>query len=342
MHKIPKGYVIPSGAYTLRPAQLKFYTIELKSPVPGDVVYGKITHIGQHSSLENRSGRIHAIHNGTTGIFVFGNRYAPDYYEAFVPKEASSQVDLIARSGLIGKVHTKNTKIKDPTTVEIIGQVCDAEGERINTRHFPLIVPKRTEKKWPRSRMILVCGTTMNSGKSVAASACCWVLSNLGHTVKGSKITGTASLKDILHMNDAGAQTFSDFSFLGYPSTYMLNGEELLHVFNTLDLKYANNPANYWVIELADGINQRETAMLLQSDEVKKRLHRLVFCSNDAFSAMGGIKYLNDRFDLVPDLISGVCTSSPLHMREIGSITDIPVMDAMNVDPQKVGPYLIT
>jgi hypothetical protein len=29
--------------------------------------------------LENASGRIHVIHNGTKGIFVFGNRYAPDY-----------------------------------------------------------------------------------------------------------------------------------------------------------------------------------------------------------------------------------------------------------------------
>ena len=72
----------------------------------------------------------------------------------------------------------------------------------LNTTRFPLIVPKHTEKRHPRSRMILACGTIMNSGKSVAAAACCWVLSNLGYTVKGSKITGTDSLKDILHMRE--------------------------------------------------------------------------------------------------------------------------------------------
>ena len=189
--------------------------------------------------------------------------------------------------------------------------------------------------------MILVCGTTMNSGKSVTAAGCCWVLSTLGRKVKGSKITGTASLKDILHMNDAGAQTYSDFSFLGHPSTYMLEREELLHIFDTLDLKYANNPANYWVIELADGINQRETAMLLQSDDMKSRIHRLIFCAKDAFSAMGGVEYLNDRFDLKPDLISGVCTSSPLHVREIANIIDIPMMESMNLDPEKAGRLLL-
>lgn len=341
LKKIPRGYVLPSGAYTLKSGRIKYYTTDLKQPEAGDVLYGRIQHIGQHSSLENKSGRIHAIHNCTTGIFVYGNRYAPDYYEAFVPEHASEKADLIARSGVVGKVHTKNTLIKDPTTIEVLGNVCDADGMPLNTTRFPLIVPKHTEKRYPRSRMILACGTTMNSGKSVAAAACCWVLSNLGYTVKGSKITGTASLKDILHMNDAGAQTCSDFSYLGHPSTYMLDEPALLHIFDTLDLKYANNPSNYWVIELADGINQRETAMLLQAPEVKERIHRLVFCANDAFSAMGGVEYLKDRFDLVPDLISGVCTSSPLHMREIANIIDIPVMDAMNINLEHVGKLLL-
>jgi len=341
IHRISKGFVVPSGVYTLKPCQLKFYNTELKTPETGDVVYGRIKHIGQHSSLENRSGRIHAIHGGTTGIFVYGNRYAPDYYEAFVPEAASNSVDLIARSGIIGSVSTKNARIKDPTTIEILGYVCTEEGQQLNTIKFPLITAKQNQKKYPRSRMILVCGTTMNSGKSAAAAACCWVLSNLGYKVKGAKITGTASLKDILHMNDAGAQSFSDFSFLGYPSTYLLEEKELLHVFDTLDLKYANNPANYWVVELADGINQRETALLLQSENVKQRIHRLVFCANDAFSSMGGVEYLKQRYDLRPNLISGVCTSSPLHMREISHVIDIPIFDAMNIDLKYAGRLLL-
>ena len=212
IHKIPKGFVAPSAAYTLKQSQLKFYSTELGMPRAGDLVYGKIDHIGQHSSLENRSGRIHAIHNGTFGIFVFGNRYAPDYYEAFVPDCVRSNVDLIARSGVVGSVITKNTRIKDPTTVEIIGTVCDADGLPLNTGQFPLIIPRRVEKRTPRAKMILVCGTTMNSGKSAAAAASCWILSSLGKKVKGSKVTGTASLKDILHMNDAGAVSYSDFS----------------------------------------------------------------------------------------------------------------------------------
>ena len=71
----------------------------------------------------------------------------------------------------------------------------------------------------------------------------------MGHTVRAAKITGTASLKDILLMEDNGASPVADFTYLGYPSTYMLDEPDLLHIFDTLDLKYANSPKNFWVVD---------------------------------------------------------------------------------------------
>jgi hypothetical protein len=154
-------------------------------------------------------------------------------------------------------------------------------------------------------------------------------------------VTGTASLKDILHMNDAGAHPFTDFTYLGYPSTYMLSEEEVLSIFNRLDLKYANNPSNFWVVEFADGINQRETAMLLSSPEVTSRIHRLIFCASDAFGAVGGLRVLNEFFGLVPDALSGVCSGSPLHVREIAEFTGIPVFDNADPDRQQLAQTLL-
>lgn len=132
-------------------------------------------------------------------------------------------------------------------------------------------------------------------------------------------------------MNDAGANPYADFSYLGYPSTYLISEAEVLDIFNKLDLKYANNKENYWVVEIADGINQRETAMLLQSRDVQSRIHKLIFCAADAFGAIGGLKVLNQKFGLTPDAISGICSSSPLHIKELSEYTDIPVFDSMNI-----------
>ena len=341
LKKIPGGFILPSAAFTLKNRQIRFYTFSNKPPQPGDLVYGVIRRLGQHSSLENAFGRIHIIHDGIKAIFVFGNRYAPDFYEGLVPAEMTNQADLIARSGIIGAVKTKNSMIKDPTKVEILGYVCDETGSVLNTRNFPKIKPQKTIKKYPRSRMILICGTSMNSGKSMAAAACCWALSSLGYKVRASKITGTAGLKDILHMNDSGANPYADFTYLGYPSTYLLPPEELLSIFNQLDLKYANNHNNFWVTELADGIIERETAILLSSPDVISRIHKLIFCASDAFGAIGGLDTLKERFALTPNALSGVCSSSPLHIRELAAFTDIPVFNSVETDMKLLARILL-
>jgi hypothetical protein len=342
MKKIKRGYILPSAAYTLTHKQIKYYEYCDKTPKPGDMVYGSIVWVGQHSSLENKSGRIHNIHNDTKALFVFGNRYAPDYYEGFVPDQMLDEVDLLARSGLIGLVKTKSSVVKDPTRVKILGYVCDQTGSILNTRTFSLIKPKNMVKTEPRARMSLVCGTAMNSGKSRAAAACCWTLSSLGYGVRASKITGTASLKDILHMNDAGAYPYTDFTYLGYPSTYMLSEMELLDIFNCLDLKYANNPKNFWVVELADGIIQRETALLLKSPAVRTRIDKLIFCANDAFGGIGGLTILREEFGLIPDALSGICSSSPLHVRELAEFTNIPIFNSADVDSKLLSKILLS
>jgi hypothetical protein len=340
MHKIPRGYIFPSAAFSLSTKQIKFYQPMDRVPEIGDVVYGEVGRIGQHSSLENVSGRIHNLHDGSRALFVFGNRYAPDYYEGTLPERFEPKVDLLARSGMIGIVRTKKSVIKDPTEVSILGYAVDKDGEVINTQDFPKVVPNLTEKRYPRSPLILVVGTAMNSGKSMAAAACIWTLKVSGEKVRASKVTGTASLKDILHMNDAGAHPYNDFTYLGYPSTYLLPDDEMLAIFNKLDLRFGNHPKNYWVVEFADGLLQRETSMLLSSPDVRERVHRLILCANDAFGAIGGIRVLKEQFRLEPDAISGLCSSSPLHIRELQMMVDIPVFNSVSPDVASLYPLL--
>jgi hypothetical protein len=341
MHKIPDWYILPSAAFTISRKQIKHYNFLDKQPENGDVVYGKVSRLGQHVELENKSGRIHRLNEGSTAIFVFGNRYAPDFYEGVIPTTMTNKVDLLARSGIVGNVQVKNSSVKEPTQIKILGYICDANGEVVNTRNYPLIKPKKTEKKEDRSRLILFIGTSMNSGKSTSATACCWALTNLGYDVRASKVTGTASLKDILHMQDAGASIVNDFTHFGFPSTYLLEEKEVVKIFNDLDLKYANNPKNYWCVELADGILQRETALLLRSPDVRSRIHKLIFAAHDTFGAIGGLNVLKNEFGLIPDAISGVCSSSPLFLRELSEFTDIPVFNNIDCNLKQLSELLI-
>jgi len=333
MKKIQQNCIIPSAAFSVPKQRIKQFRQEPdRQPRVGDLVYAEVSVLGFHNTLESVSARIHTIHDRTRAVFVFGTRYAPAHYEGFVPQQLGENVDLLARSGVVGQVTCTNELIASPTQLRILGYVYDSNDNAVNTRDHLLIQPKKPPTTRPRSKLVLCIGTTMNSGKSYAAAACCHALSSVGKTVRAAKITGTASLKDILLMQDCGAQHVADFAYFGFPSTYMLDIKDLISIFRSVDAKYGNNPRKYLVFEFADGILQRETAMLLRHPEVRSRIHKLVFCAADSAGAAGGLRILEESFDLAPHAISGLCSSSPLSIREIGTFTDIPVIKSMERD----------
>ena len=209
-------------------------------------------------------------------------------------------------------------------------------GTVVNTKNYVLVNPKKLNREKEGSKVILCVGTSMNSGKTYAAAACCYAISAAGISVRGAKITGTAAQKDILLMNDCGADRIADFTYFGYPSTYRIKIEKIYEMFHAVDMKYGNNPKNYLVIEFADGIFQQETSQLLKMQAIRSRIHKLIFCAPDAIAVYGGIHALKEEFDLVPDAISGVCSSSPLAIREIKSFTNIPVLQSMEKNHKNI------
>lgn len=337
MEKIKSNCIIPSAAFSIPKSLIKQYDNSIKkSPEVGDLIYGEIFELGHHQLVESRFARMHTLNVGTRSIFVFGNRYAPDQFEGLVPDSIEDHVDLFSRGGVIGKVNIQNQLIGVATKVRVLGYACDARGNVINTKNHVLLQPKNITRKKRGAKTILCIGTSMNSGKTHAAAACCYAISSIGKRVRAAKMTGTASLKDILLMNDCGAEHIADFTYFGYPSTYLMEPEQLLQMYHSFDLKYGNNPNNYLVIEFADGIFQRETAMLLKMPEIRKRIHKLIFCASDSTGVFGGLQILKEQFDLIPDAISGLCSSSPLAMREIQSFSDLPILQSMEKDFHRI------
>ena len=304
-----------------------------ESALVGDVIVGRIGSVGEHTELQNRNGRAHQIHPGQLGLFVLGNRYATDAFEAHIGDRLPATYHLVNKGGVVATVASANARVQTPTLVEVLGRAVDADRQVISTLDHPIVPARRGPKTFPRAQLVLVVGTSMNAGKSTTAVGITRALTNAGFVVKASKVTGTASLKEILHIDDAGAEAVNDFTYLGWPSTFLLDEDQVLGVFNALDHAIANRPDVFWVVEVADGIEQRETAMLLSSPEVQDRISKLVFCAREPLSVRGGIDVLAERFGLKPDLIAGLVGAAPLARDEVakGGI-DLPVINALNVD----------
>ena len=76
--------------------------------------------------------------------------------------------------------------------------------------------------------------------------------------------------------------------------------------------------------------------MLLKNEQFRSRIHKLILAGRDALSVIGSLSILKDQFDLVPDGISGVCTSSPLFLQEFKEFTNIPVFANRRYSTQNI------
>lgn len=278
----------------------------IKKPEIGDLVVGRIKDLGFHVEMENPQGRNRRLYSGDICVFALGNRYATAEYEGMVPKRMPEVLHILNYGGCCGVVTDKNITIPEPTTVEVLGYL-GVEGEILNTKNFSM---EYGEQKEPMT--ILVVGTDMDAGKTTTASSIIRALTYMGYHVEGGKITGVGRMRDTLAMKDAGAKKIFDFVDAGYPSTYLISEEELIHIF---DLIYSNCESDFFVVEFADSILQRETNMLLRS-EVMKKVDMVILSASCTFSAIGALKYLKEELNIEVNAISGPFSNSSLSVRE--------------------------
>jgi hypothetical protein len=149
-------------------------------------------------------------------------------------------------------------------------------------------------------------------------------LVNAGLKVGAAKITGTGSPKDVDFMADAGAYPVFDFTDAGHPSTYHLSNEQIETILSTLTSHLAAAHVDVIVLEIADGLFQRETEALCLSRRFAKTVDGIIFAAGDAMGATFGAEWLIRQ--KLPILgLSGLFTTSPLAIREAKKATDLPI-----------------
>ena len=292
-------------------------------PRIGDLVLAEVQELGRHNRMEIRTGVTMYLFPGDYIVGAFGNRYATDQYEAYVPPRPVEECDLLSVGGVFGEVASQHVSMADPTRLRVVGLVSDEHGRPINQRAFRLPPHAPDERPEAGAEVILVLGSSMNSGKTITAGTLARALSRANFSVAAGKITGTAAGKDGRFYEACGARPVLDFTSAGYPSTYMLALEELLEVYESIlgNLR-ATNP-DYIILEIADGIFQRETRMLLESAEFRRSADHVFFAASDSLSAESGVRSIRE-YGLPLRAIAGSVTQSLLASREAEEAVGLP------------------
>lgn len=297
------------------------------APKPGDVVLARVDKLIQHRRLELINGRRADLFPGDEIIVCYGNRYAPDQFEAEIPADLSP-CHLVAAGGIAAQCLSRNTKIGAASRISPIGVLAKVDGRPLNLADYAL-APRTAPKRRPP--VTAVIGTSMNAGKTTTLANLALGMTRQGLRVGAAKVTGTGAGGDVWHMTDAGCHLVLDFTDGGAPSTYKLPIADCEAIMETLVATLCEGGVDTILIEVADGILQEETRQLVQSATFARLVDNVIFAAGDALGAAGGVTWLQSQgLSLIG--VSGALTAAPLAIRECAGLVDLPLLplDTLN------------
>lgn len=290
---------------------------------PGDLAAVRVDAIGEHARIVTTDNRRLRIYPGDLVVGVFGNRYATDAFEAEV--DGVSDLSVVTGAGMIGTVRSRHRRVGSPTRVTFAGFVQDEAGVKVNLKD-------RFFRPRPLAGVVAptvaIVGSGMNSGKTTSSVSLIKGLSSRGLRVGACKLTGSVSNRDQDEMRAAAATTVVDFSDYGFPSTYLCPPDELLALWQTMIADVQATSPDVIVMEVADGVLQRETALLLRHDAFRRSLAGVIVAADSAPSALYAVAELESLGHHVI-AVSGVLTSSPLYVHEFHARCRTPVGASM-------------
>jgi hypothetical protein len=295
-------------------------------PKAGDlVVVRALTDSATYNMLELPTGRLAKINPGDLLIGVLGRRRALKGFVGDVPPAVQSgdHLHLLNMGGVIGCCTGHHSSLGDAIKLEVKGLVCDEAGNVLNIASAALPPRARLGDTAP---IVMIAGTSMNSGKTYAATELIKQATRAGLKVAAAKLSGVACLRDTLNMADHGAVLTSSFLDCGLPST--VDVEDLAPTAKAIIAKLNEAGPDLIVIELGDGILGGYSVDTIFSDkELLEATAALVFCASDYVGAWGGIELLRQR-GVEIDVISGSVTDSQMGEDYIRTQFNVPAANA--------------
>lgn len=289
------------------------------TPRPGDLVLARVDALGHHANLQLADGRRRRLFVDDHIVVAYGNRYACEQFEARVPRHLGP-CHLVAGGGIAGQALSWHDRIgRGPTRISPLGLLTGSDGCVLNLDDFALTPEGRCTELPP---VIAIVGTAMDAGKTQTAAYLVRGLRAAGLRAGYLKITGTGAGGDTWLLHDAGADRVLDFTDAGMASTYLAPIESIEAAMDTLLQDMADHHIDTVVMEVADGVFQRETRELIASPRFAARVRGVVIAARDAMGASAAVTALASTATPVLAL-SGLLSASPLQRREAQEVTGV-------------------
>ncbi|MEM6351071.1 MAG: hypothetical protein AAF766_09925 [Cyanobacteria bacterium P01_D01_bin.14] len=298
----------------------------------GDYVVGRVLSAGRRSDrIELTTGRMAQLMPGDAVVGAFGVRRATlEAVGDWQSIQTDGLMEDMTNAGFFGRVTSRSVLIPPQPRLVYQGHVM-RDGRKICMGDFvPDIAPHPY-----RCPTILIIGTSMSAGKTTVARAIIHLLKEMGHRVIGTKLTGAGRYRDILSMQDAGADAIFDFVDAGLPSSVLPPEEFRTALRQLLSLIAAQSPDVVVAEAGASPFEPYNGAVVL--DEIADQVKFTVLCASDPYAVIG----VSQSFGLHPDIVSGITTNTTAGIELVEKLAHVPALSLTAEDAlDKLQPLL--
>jgi len=324
---------ISSTTKNLAIKQQAFITHDIVAKAGWVVAVKVLSDKAVYNHFENVEGRMTRLKPGDVIAGVLGHRSALRGYVGVVPEQISpgDVLQVLNLGGVIGRCTSYAPDVGKPFDVEVLGAILEFPylGQRVGVP--ATIVEHAIEEAdviEESAPLIIVVGTCMDSGKTLAACEIIHRLTHKGKKIAAGKLTGVALQRDVLGMLDHGAIEALSFVDAGVVST----DETTAPLAARRIIKRLNQAApDAIVLELGDGLlGEYGVQALLNTQDLVAQVRSVVLCASDPVGAWGGVRLLRDEHQLTPDVITGPTTDNDVGGLFIRSCLKVPTVNALS------------
>ena len=299
----------------------------------GDVLAVRILNAKtSYNTLELTTGRMSSLKPGDVIAGALGHRNALLGYSGVIPKtlNVGNQINLLNMGGVLGNCTSFSPAVGPPFECEVLGQVLD----------FPTLgsrkgVPANIAANLPpfdealevgKIPIVAVAGTLMNSGKTEACTALIQQFTRMGLKVAAIKTTGVSLRRDVLAMEDAGAGHIAIFTEFGVVTTQRSNAAGLTR---SMLNRMASLDPDLIIVELGDGLmGDYGVDAIFEATDLAQSVTKVVLAANDPVGAWGGVRLLEERYQVKTAAVTGPATDNMVGTRAIERETGVLAINA--------------
>ncbi|MGH7572141.1 MAG: hypothetical protein ACREMK_09900 [Gemmatimonadota bacterium] len=284
-----------------------------------------------YNVIEDPGGRLIPLRAGDLLAGTLGSRRALKGYAGHVPDELAvgDVVEVLNLGGVLGRCTSVNPELGPPFHAEVLGAVLafPALGDRIGRpAHIREHAIPPAERLTGAVPVVYVSGTSMDAGKTVAASEIVRGLSRSGRRVAACKLTGVALMQDALAMQDAGAIAALTFNDAGRATT---RGDEAVPIARGILNRLAGAGPDIIVAELGDGILGDYGVQEVLADPGLMTLGTAhVLCAADPVGCWGAAEIFRREYGLSIAVVSGPVTDNQVGRAFVRDTLGLPAHNA--------------